>query len=71
MLVELDELRARIEDLVVQVKDVGDDNHSPFTRKIKEEPFPHGFKMPQILSYEGKTDPHNHLDAFNDQMDLL
>ena len=27
--------------------------------------------MPQIPSYEGKTDPYDHLDAFNDQMDLL
>ena len=27
--------------------------------------------MPQILSYEGKIDPCDHLDAFNIQMDLL
>ena len=63
---ELDELRARIEDVVVLVEEVGYDNHSPFTREIKEEPLPHGFKMPQIPSYEGKTDPRDHLDAFND-----
>ena len=62
---ELDELRARIEDLAVRVEEVGDDNHSPFTREIKEEPLPSGFKMPQIPSYEGKTDPRDQLDAFN------
>ena len=45
-LAELDELRARIEDFVVRAEEVGDDNHSPFTREIKEEPLPHGFKMP-------------------------
>ena len=68
---ELDELRARIEDLIVRADGVGNDNHSLFTQEIKEEPLPHGFKMPQIPSYEGKTDPRDHLDAFNDQMDLI
>ena len=24
-----------------------------------------------MATYEGKTDPQDHLDAFNDQMDLL
>ena len=38
VLAELDELRAHIEDLPVRAKEVGDDNHSPFTREIKEEP---------------------------------
>ena len=68
---ELDELQAQIEDLAVRAKGVGDDNHSPFTREIKEEPLPHEFKTPQIPSYEGKTDLHDHLDVFNDQIDLL
>ena len=27
--------------------------------------------MPQIPSYEGKSNPSDHLDVFNDQMDLL
>ena len=65
-LAELDELQAHIEDLTVRAKEVGDDNHSPFTREIKEEPLPTGFKIPQIPSYEGKTDPRDHLDTFND-----
>ena len=62
---KLDELRARIEDLAVRADEVGNDNHSPFTQKIKEEPLPHGFKMPQLPSHEGKTDPRDDLDAFN------
>ena len=27
--------------------------------------------MPTMAAYEGKTDPLDYLDAFNDQMDLL
>ena len=27
--------------------------------------------MPTMATYEGKTDPQDYLDAFNDQMDLL
>ena len=27
--------------------------------------------MPTITPYEGKTDPQEHVDNFNDQMDLL
>ena len=27
--------------------------------------------MPTMTTYEGKTDPHDHLNTFNDQMDLL
>ena len=71
MLVELDELRARIEDLAVRAKEVGYDNHSLFTQEIKEKPIPSGFKMPQIPSYERKTDPRDHLDIFKGQIDLL
>ena len=68
---ELDELQARIKDLTIRAEEVGDDSHSPFTWEIKEEPFPHGFKIPQIPSYKRKNDPRDHLDAFNDHMDLL
>ena len=46
MLAKFDELRARIEDLVVRAEDVGEDNHSPFTREINQEPLPSRFKMP-------------------------
>ena len=71
MLAELDELRARFEDLAIWVEEVEDDNHSIFTQEIEEDPLPSGFKMPQIPSYKGKTNPCDHLDVFNDQMELL
>ena len=42
-----------------------------FSEEIREAPFPQGFKMPTIAPYEGKTDSQEHVDNFNDQMDLL
>ena len=51
---ELYELRTRIEDLAVRAEEVGNDNHSPFTGEIKEEPLPHGFKMPKYPAMRGR-----------------
>ena len=39
---------------------------SPFCREIHEAPFPEGFKLPSIKAYEGKADPQDHLDHFNE-----
>ena len=44
---------------------------SPFSEEIRVASLPQGFKMPTITPYEGKTDPQEHVDNFNDQMDLL
>ena len=33
-------------------------------------PLPEGFKLSTIKAYEGKLDPHDHLDHFNDLMEL-
>ena len=32
--------------------------------------FPDGYKPPNIKEYNGKADPHDHLDHFNDLMEL-
>ena len=31
---------------------------------------PEGFKLPTIKAYEGKSDPQDHLDHFNDLMEM-
>ena len=42
----------------------------PFYKEIQEAPLPEGFKLPSIKVYEGKDDPQDHLDHFNDLMVL-
>ena len=39
--------------------------------EIQQAPLPAGFGMPTMATYEGKANPQDHLDAFNDRMDLL
>ena len=36
----------------------------PFSQKIMQEPVPPNFKLPQFESYDGTTDPVDHLEAF-------
>ena len=43
---------------------------SPFSQEIHEAKLPEGFKLPTIKAYEGKSDPQDHLDHFNDLMEL-
>ncbi|XP_052197635.1 uncharacterized protein LOC127804697 [Diospyros lotus] len=43
---------------------------TPFSREIELEPLPRRFKVPSIPQYNGDSDPFDHLDAFNVQMDL-
>ena len=43
---------------------------SSFCKEIQEAPLPEGFKLPNIKAYEGKADPRDHLDHFNDLMEL-
>ena len=38
--------------------------------EIREAPLPKGFKLSNIKAYEGKADPQDHLDHFNDLMEL-
>ena len=42
----------------------------PFNREIRESPLLEGFKLLNIKAYEGKADPHDHLDHFSDLMEL-
>ena len=48
------------------VKAVG----SPFCKEIRTTLLPEGFKLPTIKVYEGNSDPQDHLDHFNDLMEL-
>ena len=41
-----------------------------FCSEICKGSLPEGFKLPTIKMYEGKSDPQDHLDHFNDLMEL-
>ena len=69
---EINELRARLEKLAARNTEVAQSTStSLFSAEIQQAPLPAGFRMPTMATYEGKTDPLDHLDAFNDQIDLL
>ena len=69
---EINELRKRLDKLAAKSSEAAPSTTSlPFSLEIQQAPLPTGFRMPIITTYEGKTDPQDHLDAFNDQMDLL
>ena len=69
---EINELRARLEKLAARNTEAAQSTStSPFSVEIQQAPLPVGFRMPTMAAYEGKADPLDHLDAFNDQMDLL
>ena len=69
---EVNEMRARLEKLATRSTEATlSMSTSPFSAEIQQVPLPAGFRMPTMATYEGKTYPQDHLDAFNDQMDLL
>ena len=69
---EINELRKRLDKLAAKSSEVAPSTtSSPFSLEIQQAPLPTSFRMPTIMTYEGKIDPQDHLDAFNDQMDLL
>ena len=49
---------------------VAEAGESPFCKEIREAPLPEGVKLPNIKAYEGKANPQDHLDHFNDLMEL-
>ena len=63
---EINELRAKLKKLAARNTDaVQSIFTSPFSAEIQQTPLPAGFRMPITVTYEGKTDPLDHLDAFN------
>ena len=64
---EINVLRARLEKLEARNTEAPQSTStSPFSSKIQQAPLLVGFRMPTMAAYEGKTDPLDHLDAFND-----
>ena len=43
---------------------------SPFNQEVREARLLEGFKISAITAYNKKSDPQNHLDHFNDFMEL-
>ena len=43
---------------------------SPLNLEICEARIPEGFKLPTMKSYEGKSNPQDHLDHFNNLIEL-
>ena len=69
---KINELRARVEKLGTRTtKATPSTSTSPFSSEIQQAPLPIGFRMPTMVTYEGNTNPQDHLNAFSDQMDLL
>ena len=64
---EINELRARLEKLAAKNTEAAQSTStSPFSTKIQQAPLPASFRMPTMATYEGKTDPLDHLDSCND-----
>ena len=69
---EINELRKRLDKLAAKSSEATPfTTSSPFSLEIQQAPLPIGFRMPTMTTYEGETDPQDHLDTFNDQMDLI
>ncbi|PSJ19597.1 hypothetical protein CVH10_22020, partial [Halomonas sp. ND22Bw] len=45
-------------------------DRSPFTAEILGRPLPTKFKMPSLDSYDGSSDPVDHLDHFRTHLSL-
>ena len=43
---------------------------SPYSEEIMHAPLPKTFKMPNLVVYDGKGDPNNHIDIFKSWMDF-
>ena len=69
---EINKLQKRLDKLATKSSEATHSTtSSPFNLEIQQAPLPTGFRMPTMRMYKGKTDPQDHLDALNDQMDLL
>ena len=64
---EINELRKRLDKLAANSsKATPSTTSSPFSLEIQHASLPASFHMPTMTVYEGKVDPQDHLDAFND-----
>ena len=64
---EINKLRAKLEKLAARNTEAAQSTStSPFSVEIEQAPLPAGFIIPTMATYEGKNDPQDHLDAFND-----
>ena len=69
---EINELRRRLDKLLAKSSEATPSiTCLPFSLEIQQAPLSASFRMPTMTTYKGKTDPQDHLDAFNDQMDQL
>ena len=69
---EINELKVKLKKWVASdIEAVQSTSTSLFSAEIQHTPLPTDFRMPTMATYKGKTDTQDHLDALNDQMDLL
>ena len=64
---EINKLRARLDKLAARNTEAAQSTSTlQFSAEIQQAPLPAGFRMLTMATYDGKTDPLYHLDAFND-----
>ena len=64
---EINELKKRLDKLVAKSSEATPSTiNLPFSLEIQQASLPARFHMLTMTTYEGKTDPQDHLDAFND-----
>ena len=68
---QIQELREQLKVIAMDDEMAQWNGESPLFEEITESTLPQGFKMPTIVPYKGKIDPQEHVDNFNNQMDLL
>ena len=61
---KINELRKRLDKLATKsFETTPSTTSSPFSLEIQQASLPAGFRMPTMMTYEGKTDPQDHLDG--------
>ena len=69
--ISLEDLRCLVVAIEEQDNElVAEAGGSPFCKEIREPSLLEGFKLSNIKAYKGKADPQDHLDYFNDLVEL-